>query len=489
MPAPRRNRPASFRAGASASVAAEVRIPPHSNEAEVGLLGSILLDAARVLDLCIEGQLSENSFFHPGHAALYAALGSMAAAGQPIDLLTVADSLRTSGLLDQVGGIEYLEKLHGSTPTAAHAPFYIDLVRQKHLLRTIIRTADEAQAKCYIEERSADLILSETEQAFLGIAEQQKSELVPWAQAIKQTVTRIEHVFDHGPGSLSGISTGFRNLDRRIFGLRPAEMIVLAARPSMGKTSLAMNICENVALGCGSDRQPRPVGIFSLEMSQEALVQRMLCARARISSEALNRGFVNQSEAVTKLTRAASELARAPLFVDDTGGLDVMDLRARARRMRKKHHVELIMIDYLQLCNSSAYAQQGRQLETAHISSNIKAMAKELGIPVIVLSQLSRAPEQRDKSGRPKLSDLRDSGAIEQDADIVLMLRRPCKYPGDDEHDDLTLAIVEVAKNRNGPTGDVRFTFHDEYTTFEDRDDHHAEQDADLSVDATHFGV
>ncbi len=489
MAAPRRNRPASFREEAPASVAASQRIPPHSNEAEVGVLGSILLDPGRVLDLCIEGQLGAQSFFHPGHVDLYSAFGTMAAAGQPIDLLTTAEYLRTANLLDRVGGVEYLEKLLGSTPTAAHAPFYIDLVRQKHLLRTIIRTADDAQFKCYNEDRSADLVLSETEQAFLSIAEQQKSEIVPWAQAIKQTVSRIEHVFDHGPGSLSGISSGFRNLDRRIYGLRPAEMIVLAARPSMGKTSLAMNICENVALGVGSDRHPRPVGIFSLEMSQEALVQRMLCARAKISSQALNQGFVNQSEAVTKLTRAASELARAPLFVDDTGGLDVMDLRARARRMRKKHQVALIMIDYLQLCNSSAYAQQGRQLETAHISSNIKAMAKELGIPVIVLSQLSRAPEQRDKSGRPKLSDLRDSGAIEQDADIVLMLRRPCKYPGDEEHDDLTLAIVDVAKNRNGPTGDVRLNFHDEYTTFEDRTDHLSEQDADITVDATHTGV
>lgn len=478
--AKRNARPASFRDDGPEAV---LRTPPHSAEAELGVLGSVLLDAARVLDLCIEGQLVPDSFFAPSNRTVFDAMLRLANASQPIDILTVTEFLRSSGELDAIGGAVFLERIHDATPTAAHAPFYIDLVRQKHLLRTIISTATEAQSKCYTEQRSADLILSETEQAFLGISEGQKSDLVPWPQSIKQTIARIEHGFDHGPGSLSGISTGFRNLDRRMYGLRPAEMIVLAARPSMGKTSLAMNICENVALGVGSERKPRAVGIFSCEMSQDALAQRMLCARARISSQALNQGFVNQAEAMQKLTRAAALLEKAPIYVDDTGGLDIMDLRARARRMRKKLNVELIMIDYLQLLNSREYAAQGRQLETSHISSNVKAMAKELGIPVIVLSQLSRAPEQRDKSGKPKLSDLRDSGAIEQDADVVLMLRRPCKYPGDDEHDDLSLAIVDVAKHRNGPTGEVRLTFLDEFTTFEDRTDHHTDAEGDIAVD------
>jgi replicative DNA helicase len=413
----------------------------------------------------------------------------MAGSSQPIDLLTAIEYLRVNGRLDEVGGAVALERLHESTPTAAHAPFYIDVVRQKHLLRTVINTATDAQAKCYAEAQGADLILSETEQAFLGISEQQKSDVIPFARAIRNTIARIEHGFDHGPGSLSGISTGFRNLDRWMYGLRPAEMIVLAARPSMGKTSLAMNICEKVALGEGSDRKPRPVGIFSCEMSQEALVLRMLCARAKVSSQALNQGFTNQAEAMQKLTRAATALEKAPIYIDDTGGLDIMDLRARARRMRKKNGVELIMIDYLQLLNSREYAAQGRQLETANISANVKAMAKELKIPVIVLSQLSRAPEQRDKSGKPKLSDLRDSGAIEQDADVVLMLRRPCKYPGDEEHDDLKLAIVDVAKHRNGPTGEVRLEFIDEYTSFEDRTGQHADADADIAIDATNVGI
>jgi replicative DNA helicase len=246
-------------------------------------------------------------------------------------------------------------------------------------------------------------------------------------------------------------------------------MIVIAARPSMGKTSLAMNIVENVALGRGDpDKQRRPVGVFSLEMSQDALVMRMLCGHARVSAFELMRGALGK-HAHGALMTAASDLNKAEIFVDDTGGLDIMELRARARRLRRKQKVELIVIDYLQLCHSREYAKQGKQIETAHISGNLKAMAKELRIPVLVLSQLSRAPEQRDKLGTPKLSDLRDSGAIEQDADVVCLLRRPCLYPDDKEAGDETLALVDVAKQRNGPTGEVRLNFDRDYTQFRDR--------------------
>jgi replicative DNA helicase len=238
----------------------------------------------------------------------------------------------------------------------------------------------------------------------------------------------------------------------------------------MGKTSLAMNIVENVALGHGDpDRIGRPVGVFSLEMSHEQLVMRMLCSHARVCAFKLTGGYVESASTHGKLTQAASVLSKAPIFLDDTGGLDIMELRARARRMKKRHQVEAIVIDYLQLLQSREYAFQGRQIETAHISGNLKAMAKELRMPVLVLSQLSRAPEQRDKLGKPKLSDLRDSGAIEQDADVVCMLRRPCRYPEDDEHADETLAVIDVAKHRNGPTGEVRLNFEEEYTRFQDR--------------------
>jgi replicative DNA helicase len=233
-------------------------------------------------------------------------------------------------------------------------------------------------------------------------------------------------------------------------------------------TSLAMNIAENVAIGNTWDKVPRPVAIFSLEMSREALVRRMLCSRAGVPSHKLSGGYIS-NDLHSQLVRAADELSQAKIFVDDSAGLSAIEVRARARRLKRKYGIELIVIDYLQMMNYPQFAKEGRQRETAAISGAMKAMAKELKIPVVVLSQLSRAPEQRDKTAVPKLSDLRDSGSIEQDADVVCMLRRPCKYPDDDEFHDKTLAILDVAKQRNGPTGEIRLNFIDELTRFESR--------------------
>ncbi len=460
-----------------------LRVPPYSQEAEMGVLGSILLAADTVLDLCIEQQVVEASFHVPGHRTIYEAVLALSKHGTAIDVLTLAEYLKGQELLEHAGGMVFLERLIDSTPTAAHAEFYIDIVRQKHLFRSVIDCAREAENLCYDPDRSADGVLSDVEQAFLNITERQHGTVVPWDQAVKATYDQIEQLFQQGPGTLRGLSTGLKNLDRKMQGLRPAEMIVLAARPSMGKTSLAMNLCESIALG-ESDGTPRGVGVFSLEMSQDALVMRMLCSRAGISGFELTSGYLSAQDAHKPLVQAASVLQKAKLYVDDTGGLDVLEMRARARRMKKKHNIDLIMIDYLQLLNSREYAQQGRQLETSNISSNIKSMAKELNIPVMVLSQLSRAPEQRDKTGKPKLSDLRDSGAIEQDADVVLMLRRPCKYDGDPESEDQKLAILDVAKHRNGPTGEVRLNFEDKLTRFFDRRDGGGEHDELMADDA-----
>jgi replicative DNA helicase len=229
-----------------------------------------------------------------------------------------------------------------------------------------------------------------------------------------------------------------------------------------------MNIVENVALGRDPNGQPQPVGVFSLEMSQESLLMRMLCSRARVSSHKISGGYINAA-AHGQLMQAASMLSKAPIYLDDTGGLDIMEVRSRARRMKMKYGIRLIVVDYLQLLHCKESSSQGRQLETAAVSAGLKGMAKELNVPVLTLSQLSRAPENRDKSGKPRLSDLRDSGAIEQDADVVCMLRRPCKYQDDEEHDDRSLAIVEVVKQRNGPTGEAKLNFEDEFTRFSDR--------------------
>lgn len=444
------------------------RVPPHSEEAERGVLGSVLLDSSRVMDICLERQISPEAFYIPAHRIVYESMLDLAKQAQAIDVLTVTERLKAAGGLEVIGGAIFLDRLIDSTPTAAHAEYYAEIVREKFLLRSIINCARDAENSCYETEEGADLTLGKVEQSFLDITERQHGYMIPWNVAVKTTMEHIENILITRKG-LSGVSTGFANLDKKLQGLRSGEMIVLAARPSMGKTSLVMNIAENVALGKGGDHTPRGVGIFSLEMSHEALVMRMLCSHAEVAGFKLAGGYVAAS-AHGKLIQAASILSKAPIYLDDTGGLDITELRARARRMKKKYNVELIVIDYLQLIHASEFARQGKQIETAHISGNLKAMAKELKLPVLVLSQLSRAPEQRDKSGKPKLSDLRDSGAIEQDADVVCMLRRPCKYPDDEEQGDTSLAIVDVAKHRNGPTGEVRLNFDDEYTRFRDRE-------------------
>jgi len=457
---------------------AVLRAVPCSKEAEQGVLGSILLDSQRVMDICEQNNIVPESFYDQRNQRIFETLRTMARGAMSIDILTLCEKLRSMNTLDECGGISYIQSLIDQTPTAAHSEYYIGIVRQKQLLRTIIRYAREAEADCYRATTSAELLLGEIEQKFLSIADMHEGSKISWPQAITNTVMYVDRLFALGPGSVAGLPTGLANLDKKLKGLRNGEMIVLAARPSMGKTSLAMNIVECVALGIniyglplkGDHNRKHAVGVFSLEMSTEALALRMLCGMAGVPAFMIDQGMLNRKTVNTALTRKATELKDAPIYVDDTGGLDVMELRAKARRMKKRYNIELLVIDYLQLCNCREFARQGRQIETSQISGQIKAMAKELNIPVIVLSQLSRNPEQRgDKSQKPKLSDLRDSGAIEQDADVVLLLRRPCKAPKDEDADDLRLAIVDVAKHRNGPTGEVRLDFDDKLTRFGDR--------------------
>ena len=301
-----------------------------------------------------------------------------------------------------------------------------------------------------------------------------------WKTAVENTLKAMDRLFD-GANQFDGLPTGFKYLDEKLMGLKPGDMIVIAARPSVGKTSFAMNIAECVALGQdinglplqGGHNRPHGVLMFSLEMSTESLARRMLAGRAGVNTWRLQRGLLTREqriEASERLMTAASALRAAPIYIDDTSAIDVADMRARARRMKRMHNIELIVIDYLQLANCREFAKQGRQLETSRISGQIKAMAKELKVPVIVLSQLSRANEKDgDKDEIPKLSHLRDSGAIEQDADMVFLLRRPCRSKTARWHDDELLAIVDVAKNRNGETGEVDLNFYREGTRFGDR--------------------
>ncbi|MCQ2388994.1 MAG: replicative DNA helicase [Kiritimatiellae bacterium] len=472
-----------------------MKVPPHSAEAERGVLGSILLDAetgddARVLDLCLANGLVPESFFDPRHRMLFETLTDMSQNSLPIDALTLNERLRALGRLDAVGGVEAIQALVAGTPTSAHAEYYVDIVRQKHVLRKLINTARETERKCFDPEiaANADVVLGETETAFLGIGGSAGGK-TDWKTAVADTFRRIEHALD-SRGSIEGLPTGFKYVDEKLLGLRPSEMIVIAARPSVGKTSFAMNIAENVALGqdingipfnSRKDAQgnelnarPHPVLVFSLEMDVGSLVKRMLCGRAKANSWRIARNLLTPGEKADvgqRLIRASGELKKAPIFVDDTSGLDIADLRARARRMKRQHGIELVVIDYLQLCACREVSKQGRQIEVARISGQIKAMAKELKIPVIVLSQLSRANEKRgDKDEVPKLSDLRDSGSIEQDADVVMMLRRPYMVRATrDNKETENLAVVDVAKHRNGETGDVKMNFFRDYVRFGDR--------------------
>jgi len=463
------------------------RVPPYSAEAETAVLGAILLDAPRTIELCYANGITEESFWIAPNRTIFEAAIRMNGAGQPVDMVTITEALRVRGELDAVGGTIAIERLVDATPAVAHADYYTTILREKHLLRRIISAAENAQEKCYAPDRSIDLIVSETEQEVLAISETQSENSLNWNESLQATMGKIDQMLQRKDG-ISGLSTGFKNIDSKVSGLRNAEMIVLAARPSMGKTSLAMNICENVALGTNvrgaKVREGIPVGIFSCEMSTDALITRMICSRARISLQRVMAGYEKKQDANTKITRAASDFMNAPIYVDDTGGLDVIDLRARARRMKKKYGIGLIMIDYLQLLNSREYATQGRQLETSSISSNIKSMAKELNIPVLVLSQLSRAPEMREKDGRPRISDLRDSGSIEQDADVVMLLWRPSYYdrnkqPSEQGASPLgdKAAVLDIGKNRNGAVGKAQLIFEAEFTQFSDAADSHFGED------------
>ena len=442
------------------------RVPPHSEEAERAVLGCALQDAARVLDLCIERQISPESFYVQRHQALYEAMLGLHEARKPVDFVTVAERLRETSQLEAVGGEDELARLIAGTPTTAHAEYYLQRVYENHLLRRIIAAARDVTEDCYKGETEAESLLSEAEAAFFGLSERKVGVERTWKQLFELEAIEVERLITEKKG-LTGVTTGFMDIDRKLLGMQAGDLIILAARPSMGKTSLALNIAEHVALGA-RNQPPKPVAVFSLEMSAESLVRRMVCCHAGVPAQNLSTGNVGAEEHGL-LVGAMDVLAKAPIYVDDTAGLEALDLRARARRLKRKYGVEFIVVDYLQLMNFSKFAAEGRQRETAAISQALKGMAKELKVPVLVLSQLSRAPETREKTAVPKLSDLRDSGAIEQDADVVMLLRRPCKYPADKDSGDERLAILDIAKHRNGPTGEEKLDFDDRFTRFSNR--------------------
>ena len=448
-----------------------LRVPPHSEEAERGVLGSVLLDPEGSLDKCLVRHLTADAFYDPRHRALFEQLVEMGQKNVPMDAITIGEWLKKNDLLEKVGGYDYLVRLQDSTLVAGHVEFYCDIVLEKHLYRRLIELSNELADKAYRGEAEASMLLAESESSLFEMGQGRENRIPDWNESLREVFAEIQkdpNDIDHG------VTTGYRRLNERLRGLARTDMIVLAARPSMGKTSLAMNVAENAALGkLAKDGKGVPVGIFSLEMSREQLVRRMLFSNARISMQAVRSNLTRANN--IRLTEAMDRLGKAKIYIDDTPGLEVVELRSRARRMKSKYGVELIVIDYLQLLNYSKFARDGRQRETMAISGAIKAMAKELDVPVLVLSQLSRAPETRGGKALPKLSDLRDSGAIEQDADVVLLLYRDSYYePGEDRNRD-NEAVVDVAKFRHGETGAIPMTFIREYTRFEDRETHERE--------------
>lgn len=442
-----------------------LRIPPHSEEAERGVLGSILLDPANAIDKCLAKRLGSDSFYDRRHQALFEQMVDMSQANMAMDAITIAEWLKNKNALEKSGGYDYLVQLQESTLVPAHVEFYCDIVQEKHLYRRLIEHSNGITDAAYKGEDDASLLVSQAEESLFELGKNGGERIPDWKESVKDVFKEINkdpNDIDHG------VTTGYAGLNERLRGLAKTDMIVLAARPAMGKTSLAMNIAENAALGLlARDHKGVPVGIFSLEMSREQLVRRMLFSNARVSMQAVQKNLTKQNH--MRLTEAVDRLSKAQIYIDDTPGLEAVELRSRARRMKSRYGIELIVIDYLQLMNYSKFAKDGRQRETMAISGAIKAMAKELDLPVIVLSQLSRATEGRGDN-IPKLSDLRDSGAIEQDADVVLLLYRPSYYKHGDDRNQDNLAIVDVAKFRHGETGEVPMTFIKEYTRFESRD-------------------
>lgn len=442
------------------------RLPPHSTEAEQGVLGCIMLEPRDCLGECVEKiKAGAEVFYELRHQTIYQALVEMFDQKVPIDVITLQQKLKDKQQLDQVGGLAYLSSLSDAVPSAANLSYYLEIVQEKFVLRKMIQTCTDVVARAYEHEGEVDQLLDGVETDILKIVESRVEETDKSMRKLVQgAIALVEDCFNRK--GLSGISSGFPDLDGYTNGFQNGDMIVIAARPSMGKTSLALNIAEHAAL-----EAKLPVGVFSLEMTAQSLVLRTLCSHSRVNLRSIRDGFMSERD-FPKLVVATKKLSDAPLFIDDTAGLSILQLRAKARRMHQQHGIKLFVIDYLQLLHSTAArSRENRQQEIADISSGIKALAKELNVPIIVLSQLNRELE-RDKSRKPRLSDLRESGSIEQDADFVGLLYKPTSKDGEDEQDqasenDAIAVNLLIAKQRNGPTGDVPLTFLKGITRFE----------------------
>ncbi len=441
------------------------RLPPHSPEAEEGVLGCILLSPSEALAACIEKFTpGAEVFYDLRHRTIYDVCVVMWDRDKAIDLITVQQELKDAGKLEGIGGLAFLAGLPDKVPSAANLDYYADIVLRKFMLRRLVAACAEITTEAYKDGGDEEALVTEAAAAMDKVADLTITDggFFTTKQLVPAAMESIENLHLNA-GKITGLPTGLIDLDMMTWGLQPSEMIVLAARPSMGKTALGLNIAEYIAL-----HDELPVAVFSLEMSKESLMVRMLCSRAHVSNTNIRRGWLSERD-FQHLSSAGAALHRAPIHIDDTSSLGILQLRARARRLHKQKGIKLVVVDYLQLMTAPTRHNDNRQQEVSVISKGLKALAKELKIPVLVLAQLSRKVEDRGVNAAPKISDLRESGSIEQDADVCILLHRPQKEVAnaDGTYNDAANTVAIVAKNRNGPTGEVPLVFIRSWTRFE----------------------
>lgn len=436
--------------------------PPHSIDAEQAVLGGILL-TPEVLDE-ISIILKPDDFYMPAHRFIYTACLALADKSAPVDVTAVRSYLKDQGVLEEAGGASYLATLHHSVISSARSDYYAAIVQDKSQLRSLISSCSHIISKCFEPGLESKTMIDEAEQAILNVSERRTEKTYKSSAELTQKVFEELDLRARNKGALTGINTGYKSLNTMTGGFQRSDLIILAARPAMGKTAFALNLCLRAAEGT-LGHEPVPTAIFSLEMSMDQLVQRLLCARGRVDLSKLRRNQINDADWVN-LQEAANALSNAKIYIDDTPALSIMELRARARRLKRERGIGFIVIDYLQLMRASRRVDS-RELEISEISRGLKALAKELNIPIIALSQLNRKVEERGDK-RPMLSDLRESGAIEQDADMIMFIYREAAYLKHDERPPVDTAEIIFGKHRNGSVGTVMLNYIPSYTQFEE---------------------
>ena len=440
------------------------KVPPQSREAETSVLGAMLFDESalvRALEI-----LKPFYFYEDSHQKIFFAAQALFEKNQAVDLVTISEELRRRKQLEEIGGASYLAQLTAGVPTAVNMEHYAQIVKEKALLRRLIATANQILQESYEPESEVAELVDRSEQMIFEISQHQiEGKFVPLKDVVRTSIERIDQLYQRKE-HVTGLATGFKEFDIKTAGLQYSDLIVVAGRPSMGKSAFVSSLCEHIAL-----EQKKAIAFFSLEMSKEQLVQRMLCSHARVNAQSVRTGYLSHQD-WPKLTAAAGKLSEAPVYIDDSPTMTALELRAKARRLKSQFNIELAVVDYLQLMQGFGRSEN-RQQEISEISRSLKALARELRIPVIAVSQLSRAVESRT-GNRPQLSDLRESGAIEQDADVVVFLFREEYYHPTDENRNKAEAII--AKQRNGPTGSIELVFLKEWTRFDNPEFHREEE-------------